>query len=57
MPPDRAPVTAEQVAIACAEYVRAKRLGKHQTVIELRRARMEALAGRFATEQKLADVS
>lgn len=47
------PVSAEEVAQACAEYVLAKRSGKRRLVIEMHRARMEALAGRFGTQQKL----
>lgn len=47
------PVSAEEVANACAEYVLAKRSGKRRLVIEMHRARMEALAGRFGTQQKL----
>lgn len=47
------PVSAEEVARAAAEYVIARRSGKRRELVELRRVRMEALAGRFGTEQKL----
>lgn len=47
------PVSAEEVARAAAEYVIARRSGKRRELVELRRLRMEALAGRFGTEQKL----
>lgn len=47
------PVSAEEVARAAAEYVIARRSGKRRELVELRRLRMEALAGRFGTEQGL----
>jgi len=47
------PVSAEEVARAAVEYVIARRSGKRRELVELRRLRMEALAGRFGTEQGL----